>query len=332
MSRNRLLGLLAGAGLVLAALPAAAASSSGTEAQAQSLLQSAARAATTRSWSGTQYVGTWRGSLQTSAVVDVVHRPGSGSTVRTQDGEQGVLSPDLDARLLTLLADHYDLAVAGSGRIAGRAARVVEARRAGTQGAGSVAGRFWLDAATGLVLRREVYDLQGRRMRSSAYVDVRLGGVEQPVPAAPAVPGSGTAATVTVPSGGWLPPRELPGGLQLFDAQVRTHDGGRVLHLAYSDGLSTLSVFSQPGGLPGRLKGFRAQRLQGTDAWVQDAAPERVVWQGEGHLFTLVSDASPATVRDAVAALPRDAAARGGVLGRLGRGLGRLLDWVNPFD
>lgn len=330
MTRRRLLVPLAGLGLLLVCVPGTASADPGDDPRAEALLQAAARAATTRTWSGTQYVGTWRGATQTSTVVDVVHRPGEGSTVRTQDGPEGVPAPDLDPRLLSLLVDHYDLALAGTGRCAGRPARIVEARREGVSGVGAVAGRFWLDTATGLVLRREVYDERGRRLRSSAFVDVQVGAPQVPPPAQAGPVRA--APALSVPEQGWQPPRELPGGFQLFDAQVRSHEGGRVLHLAYSDGLSTLSVFSQPGDLPPRLKGFRPQKVHGTAALVQGGAPERVVWQGDGQLFTLVSDAAPRTVRDAVAALPRDPAPRGGVLGRLGRGLARAGSWLNPFD
>ena len=85
-----------------------------------------------------------------------------------------MVTPELDERLLGLLAQHYDLAVAGEGRCVGRAAHVVEARRPGVAGAGAVAGRFWLDAASGLVLRREVYDARGERLRSSAFVELSV--------------------------------------------------------------------------------------------------------------------------------------------------------------
>lgn len=346
MIRRRLLVLLAGATLagtpaLLVVLPAAASTTtplggmvrgSATQEQARRLLALAAHAATTRTWSGTQYVGTWRGGAQTSAVLDVSHRPGTGSTVHEADGSSAgaVTTPDLDERLLSLVADHYDLALAGVSRCAGRYARVVEARRDGVEGAGRVAGRFWLDAATGLVLRREVYDDAGRRLRSSAFVDLVVAPVTlQP----PALKAPREDPATVLPVGSWRPPSALPRGLQLFEAEVEDVAGGRVTHLAYSDGLSTLSVFAQRGALaevPGA--GFHTERVRGTRAWVEPAAPERVVWQGGGQVFTLVSDADPATVRAAVGALPRDPVRADGVLGRLRRGLARVGSWVNPFD
>lgn len=330
MTRLRLLALGAGAGALLATLPALASPASGVrdEARAQALLVQAARAATTRPWSGTQYVGTWRGSTQTSAVLEVDHRPGSGSTVRNGDGS-ALVTPELDERLLGLLAEHYDLAIAGQGRCAGRSAHVVEARRPGVSGRGAVAGRFWLDDDSGLVLRREVYDERGDRLRSSAFVELT---VQPPVAQLSTASSRSSMVEVVLPDSGWQLPRTLPDGLELFDVRVREHARGEVLQLAYSDGLSTLSVFAQRGALPSTPReGFSATRVRGTRAWVQPAAPERVVWEGDGGVFTLVSDAAPATVRAAVGALPRDPAPRPGLLGRLGRGLERLGDWLNPF-
>lgn len=337
MIRLRLLVLLVGASVVAApalvgTLPVSAAEplpDRGAD-EARELLALAARAATTRTWSGTQYVGSWRAGAESSAVVEVTHRPGGGSTVTS--GGAGVVTADFDERLLSLLADHYELAVAGAARCAGRSARLVEARRRSVRGAGQVAGRFWLDAATGLVLRREVYDDRGGRLSSSALLDLTV---------APPAPLPGLLAVrapdrddpdSTLPAAAWHPPGALPAGLQLFDAKRRDDGRGPVLHLAYSDGLSTLSVFAQRGALPDRPgAGFRRERVHGTRAWVQPATPERIVWQGGGQVFTLVSDADPAVVRAAVGALPRDPAPRRGLRARLSRGFGRLCSWLNPL-
>ncbi len=332
MIRLRLLALLAGAGALLAGVPAVAqAAPRSPEAAALDLLTRAAQAASTRTWAGTQYVGTWRAGEQTSAVLEVSHRPGSGSTVRDAGrGDGAVVVPELDERLLRLLADHYDLAVAGTSRCVGRTAHVVEARRPGASGPAAVAGRFWLDTGSGLVLRREVYDGRGARLASSAFVDLQV----EPAGSGLRTPGrrDGDPAAV-LPRDGWSPPRALPGGLELFDARVRDHGRGSVLHLAYSDGLSTLSVFAQHGALPDEPgRGFSARQVRGTRAFVQPTAPERVVWQGDGRVFTLVSDAAPETVRAAVGALPRDPVPDDGVLARLGRGVARMGSWLNPFD
>ena len=361
MRRLRLLVLLTGVGTLVAGAPMSSAAqptgpqwTASSQAQALGLLQQAVRAVRTRTWSGTEYVCTRYAGAQSSAVVEVSHTPVSGSVVRLVAAGRGrpdrlaVATDVLDERLLDLLAERYDLRVAGPDRSAGRSARVVEARRRPDTGgavgdaAGAVAGRFWVDDASALVLRREVYDEAGEQVRSSSFLDLAV------VPAAPAAtPPYAPVAVVAslAPAGqrlaaadlddmrqhGWPAPPELPGQLGLYEARLRD----QVLQLAYSDGLSTLSVFVQRGApARGTVRGFAREQQGGATVWAQHASPERVVWSGGGHTWTLLSDASPGTVRAAVRALPHDVAssAHRSALERLGRGLTRLGSWLNPFN
>jgi sigma-E factor negative regulatory protein RseB len=352
VTRLRLLLLVAGVGTLVAGLPAGAGvrqepspGVAADEARALQLLGSAAQAARVRTYSGTQYVSTWHPGAASSHVADVQHQPGVGSvvTVHPTAGDPGTdsgssdtaltVSSDLDARLLGLLADHYDLAVAGADTCTGRSTRIVEARRAGVTGDGAVAGRFWVDDQTTLVLRREVFDRAGRLVRSSAFASLSVSPLVAKVPEAP--PAQVDAATVDdLRRDGWRVPMSLPGGLDLFDARVRTHEGPDVLHLSYSDGLSTLSLFAQRGRLGKRpMSGFAQQKVAGAPVWVRSSvSPQRVVWGGGGRVFTLLTDAPPDSVRDVVKALPHDRAPRHGLLARLSRGLSRLASWINPFD
>jgi sigma-E factor negative regulatory protein RseB len=203
---------------------------------------------------------------------------------------------------------------------------VVEARRDG-----QVAGRFWVDEASGLLLRREVYGDDGRRLRSSAFVDLEVRAATD-VPSGQAV--DLRAAADELRSQGWRVPDGLPGGFRLFDARLSAPDEPEhVLHLAYSDGLSATSLFAQRGSLGSdRPAGFARDQVGGRPVWVSSGTPRRVVWSGGGAVWTLVSDAPADVVREAVATLPRDRAQRDGVLARLGRGVGRLATALNPFD
>lgn len=335
MRRARLALLLAATGLLLGAAPSVAVADRGAglstrEREALDLLQAAARAGRDLTYTGTQQVATWRGPQAGSATAEVHHDPARGSTVDAD--EPLAVTAVLDPRLLRLLASSYDLAVAGPGTCTGRSARVVEASRAD----GSLAGRFWVDHDSGLLLRREVFDDRGRRLRSSAFVELSVGaGTASVAPAQQAALPAETAVA-GLRADGWDVPRTLPGGLRLFATELTTpRPGGQLLHLAYSDGLSSVSLFEQRGRLGSApLTGFRPAEVDGRPVWVRDAAPERVVWDGGGRVWTMVSDAPPATVRAAVAELPHDGAgsADGGVRTRLGRGLGRLGSLLNPFD
>ena len=335
--------LLGSAGAVLlsgpcaAAADAAAPSPRGQEGEALALLATAAQAVQERSWSGTEYVTRWHAGGVSSQVLDVQHHAGGTTTVRasptTADGAEPAVDlprAPSDGRLLTLLPGHFALAVAGRSRCAGRTTAVVEARRTD----GQVAGRFWLDRDTALPLRREVYDAGGRLLRSSAYVDVSVPATAARSATAPAAR-LALADHVALRTGSPAPQPdpaapELPGGFTRLDLPPQA--GGPVSSEAYSDGLSTVSVFRQPGSLGAQQReGYLPQQAGDATVWVRAGTPEQVVWSGAGEVYTVVSDAGPEATLLAVAALPHDPAPEAGLRARLGRGLARIGSWVNPF-
>ena len=331
---RRLVALLVGAGLVLCAGPAGATPRTGggeAETAAREVLDRAVRAGRSLDYTGTQYVASWRHDRSGATLADVTHRSGQGAVVSEPPTAAGTSAAStataaLDPRLVSALAAAYDLRVSGTARCTGRTTSVVEARRDGR-----VAGRFWVDRDSGLLLRREVYDEAGRRVRSSAFVDldVRAGA---PV-AAQRAADRPDIAPADLRARGWEVPESLPHGFRLFETRLSTPErDAHVLHLAYSDGLSSTSLFAQSGRLGTEPPdGFVAGEVGQRPVWVRSETPERRVWSGGGHVWTLVSDAPPDVVRDAVAALPRDPAPRTGLLRRLGRGLARLASLLNPF-
>ena len=334
---RRLVVLLVGAGVLLPVVPAVAAPRTVTasaEGEALEVLERAARAGHVLDYTGTQYVATWHEAGGGATLAEVRHRPGQDAVVREPPtaGRTSVpltATASLHPRVVRLLAATYELQVAGTARCTGRTTSVVEAR----SDDGEVAGRFWVDRDTGLVLRREVYDDTGRRVRSSAFVDLDVRGGGAPARRDPGREGPRTTVT-DLRERGWEVPEALPHGFRLFETQLSSpRPGQHVLHLAYSDGLSTTSLFAQSGRLgTGPVRGFVADEVDGRPVWVRAETPERVVWSGGGHVWTLVSDASTEVVRDTVAALPRDPAPRDGFAARLRRGLSRLGSMLNPFD
>lgn len=346
---RRLVVLVVGTGLVLTGVPAVAAVPAGgaaAERAALAVLDRAARAGRVLDYSGTQHVAAWQTAAGGGTLADVRHRSGRRAVVTAPSpaGDSRLpLSPTaaLDPRHLQLLAASHDLRLAGEGRCAGRTTSVVEARRDGR-----VTGRFWVDRDSGLLLRREVYDPDGRRVRSSAFVELdvrgaspvaRGAGVRDAVaaaePVAEPVTEPVTATAAELRARGWEVPEGLPHGFRLFEAQLSTpRPQQHVLHLAYSDGLSTTSLFAQTGRLgTAPLAGFERDEVDRRPVWVRHESPERVVWSGGGRVWTLVSDASADAVHDAVAALPRDPAPRDDLRARLARGLARLASLLNPF-
>jgi sigma-E factor negative regulatory protein RseB len=135
----------------------------------------------------------------------------------------------------------------------------------------------------------------------------------------------------TMRSAGWTCPDALPGSLTLVDARRGRNDAGTILHLSYSDGLATVSLFEQRGRLDtDNLHGYRRTTKQGQSVYVRDGVPQRVTWSAKGTVFTVVADAPPRTVDRVVAALPHEKDQSGG-WHRLGRGLNRVASWFNPF-
>jgi sigma-E factor negative regulatory protein RseB len=139
----------------------------------------------------------------------------------------------------------------------------------------------------------------------------------------------GPARLAALRAGGWPVPRLLPGDLTLFDASASATAGGNVVDLAYSDGLSVVSLFVQRGQLPAGLTGWRQTDLSGNRLYVKNPGEPDVTWSAGGFVFTMVAAAPAPTVAAAVNALPHQAPA--GFWGRMKRGAARLVSWLNPF-
>jgi sigma-E factor negative regulatory protein RseB len=211
----------------------------------------------------------------------------------------------------------WELAVDGSAEVAGRRANVVVARR----GDGPVRARFFVDRASGLLVRRDVLQRDGDVVRSVRFTRLTTDDIS---PAVPPVPQRGPKVTTTDEVGGeYLAPDRLESGFHLLG---RYEQPGGAVQLFYSDGLFSLSLFEQPGeveweALPegGRRDTVAEQRAQ----WYATHAGTVVVWSRDGLVLTGVSDAPPDTVRAAVATVK---APEGGVVDD-------VVDFVlEPFD
>jgi sigma-E factor negative regulatory protein RseB len=310
------------------------------EERALGLLRRAVTAQRTVTYSGTQWLSS-EASGGAVTVVEVRHDPARGTWSDTRAAGGGHTVPDgkgtdLDGEALAALTHHYRLAERGADRCAGRSAAVVEAR---TLGGDRVAGRFWLDRETGLLLRRELYDPAGAIVRATAFVQLDEGTAAAEAPAAVTRPDTGAseralddAALTRLRREGWQLPDVLPGGMERYRATELTVDDHRVVQLAYSDGLFAASLFVEQGGLDaGALRGFDRTQLAGTTVHVRTGLQRTVVWAGRSAVYTLVLDAPDALTPDLVAALPHRPA-DAGMLARLGRGIGRVGSWANPFD
>ena len=295
-------------------------------------------------WSGlgaswTSVVNVWhqRGhqTLIQTASLPGAARPRYQGSIADSDGDgdadqrdpEGILT--MTPQMVALLAENYQVAVAGIGQVAGRPARELVLRHRN----GRLAARFWVDTETKLPLRRETYDDSARMVSQDVFVSLRLGSPA--VAAAPRgapVPGGrqlAGAQLARLRAAGWPLPAQLPGQLSLVRASESSSPAGSVMDLAYSDGLSVISLFVQRGHLPAQLHGWSQVAMRGVR--VYEAAPDQrsVAWSARGFVYTLIADAPDQTLDQVVGVLPHNA--RPGFLGRMGRGLGRVVSWLNPF-
>mgnify|MGYP001157633628 CR=1 FL=1 len=316
----------------------------------------------------------------------------------TRSGTQRAYQPDslpvwggtvgFTADILGLLIRNYEVVRGPEAVVCGRRARVVEARRTDR----TVAGRFWIDAATGLMLHRELVDTRGRPVAAAGFSELRVspagtrgddrpddprGGDDEPdgggrggvrplavagakarmptvrptAPATAALPWADRlegAELAALREQGWPVPGALPGRLTLYDArrpapgspggeQAGTagvtspkNGAGDVVHLSYSDGLAAVSVFVQRGTLDEKaFRGWRRTTARGRTVFRRDSLQHWAVWERDGYVFTVLTDAPADTADLVVAALPHGGDA---VQARLGRGFRRLMSWLDPLD
>jgi sigma-E factor negative regulatory protein RseB len=307
----------------------------GSDPVALALLAGAVQAETAVSFTGVELVSGPSGASD-QAVVDVSHLTGHGTVMvvrgttadptRAGFQDEDLRRPEL---LVGLLQRSYRLVLDGTGSVAGRDTRIVAAQRPD----GGLAARFWLDEATGLLLRRDVLDRSGRLSASMRFSQVWLSG-ESVAYLPPLMPSVRTAsldqgALQQWARRGWPCPDRI-GDLTLFDARP-VAGAADVLHLTYSDGLSTVSVFMQPGRLDVDAFGPTATAVvSGQPVLVRGSRPRELLWSASGFVLTVVTDAPADIVAGAVADLPHTAPPPSG-WSRVERGLSRVISWVDPF-
>jgi sigma-E factor negative regulatory protein RseB len=128
--------------------------------------------------------------------------------------------------------------------------------------------------------------------------------------------------------GGWTSPSTLCDRYALTG--LNRLDSGDALHAAYSDGLSTVSLFEQRGSLdPDELGGYDVTTAAGARVYLRYGLPTVAVWESDSTVFTLVTDAPRSAVTDVVRSLPHAQPDHQAVVERLGTGLQRIGSFVD---
>ncbi len=310
------------------------------------LLQEAAAACQGTSYRGEQVVLWWGPGETSASVVNVWHQPGQVTLVQAAGAAPGAPAgtaapsaaadgqdPDgilgVSTALLALLQSNYQVVYAGRGSAAGRTALLVEVQRLG----GGLAARFWLDAATKLPLRREIFTSGAHMLSEDAFINLQVGASglgAMPAPAAaPWTARLDQARLTALRASGWPLPGRLPGNLVLFAATETSARSGRVIDLSYSDGLAVVSVFVQRGELGPPMPGWRQIGMRGQTVYSVNPHERSFAWSSDGFVYTVIADAPVATVSQVVAAMPDTSGP--GFWARMALGFHRLAARLNPL-
>ncbi len=349
MSLSRL-ALLIGTALIGFGLPMPAAATLAPAAQrednpnAVAWLERAASAPDRVSFHGTQIITSWGPQGASSAMLDIVHAASQGSeiTVVGSAASPGAkafvqrashaVGPTVDGGPLALLKATYELVYKCCTDTIGRSAVLIEALRADQ----TVAGRFWIDKATGLLLQRQLFSDDGKTMvRATVFTDLEIEHSEFLGHLPPMAPGSvesvGLGNVDGLRSQGWTCAPTLPASLQLYD--VHQDDATKSLQFSYSDGLFNVSLFEQRGELdPAAVAGYTATTTaDGARIYQRYGMPSYVVWSSGGIVYTLVGDLPFETLGKVVAAFPHVPPPKVTAVQRMGTGLAKIASWLTPM-
>ena len=146
--------------------------------------------------------------------------------------------------------EHYEFQLLGTGRIAGRDARLVAINPRDELRYGY---RLWLDQETGLPLRSELVNDEGQPIEKMMFTEITVGGEIADELLESSVPGEDfkwhvrTSDKETVLQNN-SPVRfeKLPAGYEIVRAEARGNGEEPSYHLVLSDGLASVSVFAEP--------------------------------------------------------------------------------------
>jgi sigma-E factor negative regulatory protein RseB len=307
-------------------------------------LERAAAAPDRVSYHGTQIITSWGPQGVSSAMLDIVHAASQGSEVTvvgsgSSPGAKAFVQranhtagPTVDGGPLSLLQATYELVYNCCTDTIGRASVVVEALR----GDRTLAARFWIDKATGLLLQRQLFSVDGKTMvRATVFTDLQIEGSEFLSHLPPMAPGGVTAVGLSkvdsLRSQGWTCSATLPASLQLYDVHQDTATNS--LQFSYSDGLFTVSLFEQRGELdPAAVAGYTKTTVAGgATVYQRYGMPSYAMWSSGGLVYTLVGDLPSEQLGKVIAAFPHQPPPKVTAVQRMGTGLAKIAMWLTPM-
>ncbi len=153
------------------------------------------------------------------------------------------------------LPDHYTIRGGGRGRVAGLNSQAVLLEPRDDLRYGH---KFWMDDASGLLLKANLISERGETLESFAFTQVKIGGSLESEALKPHFDGERVrvqqvrATEVKPDDMGWTFRTLLPGFRKVAAMKRQTAPGNpESLHVVFSDGLASISVFIEPGGAGG---------------------------------------------------------------------------------
>ncbi|TCN34842.1 MucB/RseB-like sigma(E) regulatory protein [Kribbella sp. VKM Ac-2500] len=349
MSLSRL-AVLVGTALIGFGLPLPAAATpapSGQREDSPSAVTWLARAAAAPdlvSFHGTQIITSWGPQGSSSAMLDVVHAASQGTEISVLGSSASpgakafvqranhAVGPTIDGGPLALLQATYQLVYKCCTDTIGRAAVMIEALRDDQ----TLAARFWIDKTTGLLLQRQLFNVDGKTMvRATVFTQLEIEDSEFLGHLPPMAPGGvesvGMSKVDNLRSQGWTCSAALPASLQLYDVHQDT--ATKSLQFSYSDGLFNVSLFEQRGQLdPAAVAGYTATTTpEGARVCQRYGMPSYAVWSSGGIVYTLVGDLPSDVLGQVVAAFPHVPPPRVTAVQRMGTGLAKIASWLTPM-
>ena len=180
----------------------------------------------------------------------------------------------------TLVIEKYEIAIGAQEKLLGVGVVPLTLSR---RSDGTVVERWWVQATTGVMYKRELYNATGELVCLSTLIEMDWGDPGPPDPMASSVAGD-------VPQAAPAPdaPRRLAGGYELWRTYRLEVDGRPTEQWIYSDGLHALSVFRTRGGLRAP-DGFETVAL-GPHAAFAGPGPGTWAWEGAGQTWVVVAE------------------------------------------
>jgi negative regulator of sigma E activity len=172
---------------------------------------------------------------------------------------------------------------------------------------GERAVRVWIDRQTHLVLKKEEYHANGAVAAQTRFEDLRyttsipddIFSIDAPAGfsrvAGPAAAAPSSDIEKVIHDAGFTPytPKVLPQGFNVVSGDVAMVNGVRTLHLLYSDGLRSISLFENATGAAADFGSLHPTTVsfEGHDGqYVEDGPTTLLTWKEHDIYFALVGD------------------------------------------